>query len=148
MESLVLKIDQKIEDKKMVDRKQRQLPRGKMMIWDGGVESYLDFKRQMMDMLIYDSESLNLSTLKGQITGKEKNYIMDLLHNVDSIKEASEVLNTHFGDIKTMLPRLRVKLDKFPSFPEKEDIENSNIQAILNYYKTARNYHIQERAID
>ena len=31
MESLVLKIDQKIEDKKMLDSKQRQLPRGKMM---------------------------------------------------------------------------------------------------------------------
>ena len=148
MENLVLKIDQKIEDKKMLDRKQRQLPRGKMMTWDGGVESYLDFKRQMMDMLIYDSESLNLSSLKAQIVGKEKNYIMDLLHNVDSKEEAFEVLNTHFGDIRTVLPRLRVKLDKLPSFPEKEEIENSNIQSILNYYKTARNHGMHESAIN
>ena len=99
MESLMVKIDQKIEDKKMLDSKQRQLPRGKMMTWDRGVESYLDVKRQMLDMLIYDSESLNLSSLKAQIVGKEKGHIMDLLHNVDSKEEAFEVLYTHFGDI-------------------------------------------------
>jgi hypothetical protein len=119
-----------------------------MMTWDGGVESYLDFKRQMLDILIYDSESLNLSSLKAQIVGKEKGHIMDLLHNVDSKEEAFEVLNTHFGDIKTVLPRLRVKKDKLPSLPEKDEIENVNIQAILNYYKTARNHGMHESAIN
>ena len=41
--------------------------------------------------------------------GKEKGHIMDLLHNVDSKEEAFEVLNTHFGDIKTVRPRLKDK---------------------------------------
>ena len=118
------------------------------MSWDGNVESYVDFRRQMQDMLIYDSESLRLSTLKAQINGKEKSFISDLLYNVDSIEEAFSVLDTHYGDIRIVLPRLRAKLDKLPSHPIKETDENRNIQQILNYWKTARNHGIEERAVD
>ena len=78
-EDLIMQIDQQIEDRRIVDRKLRQLPRGEMMSWDGNVESYVDFRRQMQDMLIYDSESLCLSTLKAQISGKDKSFISDLL---------------------------------------------------------------------
>ena len=38
LEDLIMKIDAQIEDRKVVDRKLRQLPRGKIMIWDTGVE--------------------------------------------------------------------------------------------------------------
>ena len=65
-----------------------------------------------------------------------------------SINEAFSVLDTHFGDIRTVLPRLRAKLDKFPSHPEKKVEENKNIQHILNYWKTARNHGIEENAVD
>ena len=58
------------------------------------------------------------------------------------------VLDTHYGDIRTVLPRLRAKLDKLQSLPEKEEDENKNIQAILNYWKTSRNHGMEERAID
>ena len=54
---------------------------------------------------------------------------------MDSKEEAFSVLDAHFGDIKTVLPRLRGKLDKLPNFPEKEEIENSNIQHILSTTK-------------
>ena len=72
IQNLIMRIDQKLEDKKVFERKTRQLPRGKLMTWDGTCENYLDFKMQMNDFLIYDSEFLNLSTLKDQICGKEK----------------------------------------------------------------------------
>ena len=65
LEDQIMKIDQQIEARRVVDRKLKQLPRGKMMNWNCSVETYIDFKRQMKDMLIYDSESLRLSTLKG-----------------------------------------------------------------------------------
>ena len=78
-------------------------------------------------MLIYDSESLRLSTLKAQISGQDNNFIANLLYNVDSIEEAFSVLDTYFGDIRTVLPRLRAKLDKLPSHPDKEVDENKNI---------------------
>ena len=58
------------------------------------------------------------------------------------------MLDTHYGDIRTVLPRLRAKLDKLPSHPVKETDENRNIQQILNYWKTARNHGIEERAVD
>jgi hypothetical protein len=38
-------------------------------------------------------------------------------------EEAFEVLNTHFGDIKTVLPRLRVKLDKLQARPRKRRLK-------------------------
>ena len=51
------------------------------MSLDGNSESYVDFRMQMKDILIYDSESLHLSTLKVKISGKDKNFIADLLDN-------------------------------------------------------------------
>ena len=75
----------------------------------------------MENMLLYDCEYLNLSTLKDQIRGKEKNYILDLLHNDDDKTEAFAVLDLHFGDIRTVLPRMRMKLDKLTNFPETEE---------------------------
>ena len=75
LEGLIRQIDAKIEDVKTKERKLKQLPRGKMMIWDTNVESYHDWKHQMSDLLIYDSETLRLSTLKDQIKGKDKSFI-------------------------------------------------------------------------
>ena len=124
LEDLIMQIDQQIEERRVIDRKLKQLPRREMMTWDGNVESYVDFKRQMTDMLIYDSESLNLSILKAQIYGKDKPFIEDLLYNLDSIAEAFSVLDTLFGDTRTVLPRLRAKLDNLPSHPEREEDEN------------------------
>ena len=69
-----MKIDQQIEARRLVDRKLKKLPCGKMMIWNCSVETYIDFMHQMQDMLIYDSQSLRLCTLKDQIKGKEKHF--------------------------------------------------------------------------
>ena len=106
---------------------QGQRTQGKMMVWDTSVESYHDWKHQMQDMLIYDSDTLRLSTLKEQIKGKDKPFINDLLHNVEDLAEAFSVLDTHFGDVRTFLPRLRMKLDQLPSLPNQEEEENKNI---------------------
>ena len=76
LESLVTR---KLEEKKVFERKTRKLPRGKLITWDVAVEGYHDFKMQMDNMLIYNCEYLNLSTLKDQIRGKDKNYILNLL---------------------------------------------------------------------
>ena len=127
----------KLENVKTKERKLRQLPKGKMMVWDTSVESYHDWKHQMQDMLIYDSDTLRLSTLKDQIKGKDNPFINDLLHNVEDLAEAFSVLDTHFGDVRTVLPCLRMKLDKLPSLPNQEEEENKNIQGILNYWKNA-----------
>ena len=70
------------------------------------------------------------------------------MYNVDDLDEAFSVLDTHYSDIRTVLPRLRVKLDKLPSHPEREEDENKNIQHILNYWKNARNHGIEERAVN
>ena len=81
-------------------------------------------------MLLYDCEYLNLSTLKDQIRGKDKNHILTLLHNVVDKNEAFKVLDMHFGDIRTILPRLKVKLDKLNDFPETEAEQVDNVQCL------------------
>ena len=138
MENLISKIDKKLDDKKVFERKTRQLPRGNLLSWDGSVESYHDFKLQMTDMLIYDSEYLNLSTLKNQIKGKDRNHILNLLHNVESKTEAFSVLDMHFGVIENVLPRLQQKLDKLVNYPDSKQEQVSNMQVILNFYRSAK----------
>ena len=112
LENLIAKIDKKLEDKMILERKTRQLPRGKLLYWYGEVEGYHDFKLQMLDMLSYDSEYLNLSTLKDQIKGKDKAHIMNFLFNVEDVPEAFSVLDMHYGRIEIVLPRLKKKLDE------------------------------------
>ena len=43
IENLIVRVDKKLEEKKVVERLSRQLPRGKLVTWDGAVEGYLDF---------------------------------------------------------------------------------------------------------
>ena len=148
LEDLILKIDGQLEEKKLTDRRLKQLPRGKLMVWDGSVSQYIDFKTMMKEMLIYDSESLKLSTLKDCIQGKEKAFIAEMLYNVDSLEEAFQVLDTHYGDIRTVMPRLRAKLDKMPSYPENEEVENKNIQALLTYWQTAKKHNVEKSFVD
>ena len=76
IEAVLIEIGAKIEEKKKLNRKQQQLPRGKMMVWTGNLEDYASFKRCMKEMLVYDISDLNLSTLKNQITGKNKEQIL------------------------------------------------------------------------
>ena len=132
----------------MLERKTRQLPRGKLITWDGTVESYHDFKMQMNSFLVYDCEYLNLSTLKGQIQGKDKNHILTLLHNVEDKNECFQVLDMHFGNIRTTLPRLREKLNKLRDHPESKSEQVDNVQCLLNYYKTAKQHNLHESEIN
>ena len=102
----------------------------------------------MENMLQYDCEFLNLSTLKDQIRGKERAYIFDLLHNVDDKAEALAVLDLHFGDIRTVLPRLKMKLDKLMDFPDSEEGQVKNMQSLINYYKISKQHDLQDTAIN
>ena len=58
-----------------------------------------------------------------------------------SVAEAFNTLDYHYGDIQTVLPRLKQKLDALPAFPGDE---NKNIMSLLNYFKTARNNSVAE----
>ena len=58
----------------------------------------LDFRTAMHNLLVYDSEYLGLSTLKSQIVGKNKPYIMSLLLNVQKVKEAWLSLDREYGN--------------------------------------------------
>ena len=102
----------------------------------------------MDSFLVYDCQFLNLSTLKDQIRGKDKNHILNLLLNVEDKEEAWAVLDLHYGDIDTVLPRIRAKLNKLPDFPVSEADQVSNYQAILNYYKVAKQHQRHETSIN
>ena len=130
-------VDDKLDAKKQREVNQRQLPRGKLMTWNGEVDSFLDFRNQMKKMLNYDIEELNLSTLKGQIVGPLKAEVLSILYNVKDMKEAWRLLDMEYGDVLVVLPRLRAKLDALPDLPVEEEVEKDSIQEILNYCKTA-----------
>ena len=87
LEDIVICVDLQIERKKKLDRKQRQLPRGQLSTWNGDLETYADWKLCMQEMLVYDSERLNLSTLKSQIVGNQIPLILNLLYNVEDMAD-------------------------------------------------------------
>ena len=130
-------VDSKLDDKKQREVNQRQLPRGKLMTWDGKISTFLDFKNHMKKMLTYDVEELNISTLKGQIVGPRKSEILSILYNVSDMEEAWRLLDMEYGDVLVALPKLRANLDALPDLPVDEEVEKENIQEILNYCKTA-----------
>ena len=137
LDGLLDTVDTKLDTHKQREVKQRQLPRGKMMKWNGEVSSYLDFKNQLSKMLVYDIEELNVSTLKDQIIGPEKNHIHSILHNVTDMAEAWRRLDMEFGDILVVLPKLKEELDALPDLPTDEGVEKDNIEKIINYCTTA-----------
>ena len=108
--------------------------------WDGMCESYLDFKAAMMDLLVYDSEYLGLSTLKSQIVGENKAYVLSLLINVQKVKEAWLFLDHKFGNLDISQPTMLVELAKLKGEPTDKYSENKNILKILAFYNTARHH--------
>ena len=148
IETLLIEIDSKIEEKKKFSRRQQQLPRGKMMVWTGNLEDYVDFKRSMLEMLVYDVEDLNLSTLKNQITGKNKEQILDYICNVEDIQEAFQILDVHYGSIRTIIPKLKRQLNAMRNFPKNKEEENGNIQKILNFWKTMKSHKKEDSIIN
>ena len=74
----------------------------------------------MEEIVLYDSESLDLSTMKVQTM---HNGI-----NVEDLAEAFAVLNRHYGDLRTVLPRMKQKLSLLGNYPKNEEDENKNIQ--------------------
>ena len=103
-------VDSKLDDKKQREVNQRQLPRGKLMTWDGKISTFLDFKNHMKKMLTYDIEELNISTLKGQIVGPKKSEILSILYNVTDMEEAWRLLDMEYGDVLIALPSLEPTL--------------------------------------
>ena len=102
-------VDNKLDDKKQREVNQRQLPRGKLLTWDGKISSFLDFKNHMKKMLTYDVEELNISTLKGQIVGQRKSEILSILYNVSDMEEAWRLLDMEYGDVLVALPTPSLK---------------------------------------
>ena len=57
------------------------------------------------------------------------------------------MLDMHFDDLRTILPRLKAKLDKLNDFPETEAEQVDNVQGLLNSYKTAKQHGLHESEI-
>ena len=54
----------------------------------------------------------------------------------------------HNGRIETVLPRLKRKLDKLTTFPECKQEQVGNMQAILNFYRSAKQHNLHEQEIN
>ena len=77
------------------------------MVWDEDVMQYQSFKRQMMELLDYNNTSLELETLKQQIKGPKASEALKCLFNVRDITRAFKVLDSKYGDILMVFPRIK-----------------------------------------
>ena len=110
------------------------------MQWSGALEYYVDFKKSMLEMLCYDIQGLNLSTLKAQIVAKDKSTILDYLYNVEDIEKVFEIFDVHFGSIRTIILKLKRQMNAMKNFPKNREEENSKTQKMLNFYKIMKSH--------
>ena len=100
--------------------------------------SYLEFRSAMHDLLVYDLQYLGLNTLKAQIVGKNKSYIMSLLLNVQKVKEAWLALDREYGNLDLSQLGMLAELSKLcEREPADELAENKNIVKVLGFYNIA-----------
>ena len=85
--NLKRKITKQVDDLDKRDRESRQMPKSILPSWDGNQSTYLTFKAAITNVLCYDNQYLNISTLINQIKGTEKGKITNMLQNVNSLRE-------------------------------------------------------------
>ena len=141
----------KLDQLKEKQRKINQLPKGKLAVWDTNITTpgiYTQWRRDMKSNLIYDSETLKLTTLKNQITGSKKSFILKLLCYCETLDEALEELDSYFGDIRTVLPQMKRNLDKLHNEPTTREDENYNITELMMFYRAAKEENLHDIYID
>ena len=113
-------------------RNAKVLPKARLMVWDGDVMQYQSFKRQMMELLDYDNPSLELETLKLEIRGPKASEALKCPFNVRDKAHAFKVLDSKYGDILMVFPRIKADLEALKDLPTSMLEESANIQEIIN----------------
>ena len=101
----------------------------------------------MMALHDYDNPSLELETLKQQIKGQKASEALKCLFNVRDKAHAFKVLDSKYGDILMVFPRIKADLEALKDLPTSMLEESANIQEIINVTQTLEKYGKKE-AID
>ena len=147
--NLTISVDKKIAECDDLEQRRRMLPKAKLMVWDGDMRTYSDFRKVMSEMLNYGHADLDLETLKQQIVGGDKaKQALDCLFNVKDVTHAFEVLDRSYGNILMLLPQLKKDLDSdLRNLPMTRKEEGKNIQKIMDVIQTLIK-HGQKPAVD
>ena len=131
------------------EERRQQMPKAHLMTWDGSHCSFHDFRVNMLQMLRYGNEQLNLSSLKAQIQDcKEKPVILSRIENCTTVDSAFRQLEKFYGNIEIIQSKLRSQLDHLPEYPESLGDESDNVEKILNYMTKMRKFGIEGKYVD
>ena len=85
-----------------------------------------------MELLDYDNHSLEVEMLKLQIKGPKANKAMKCLYNECDKKHAFCILDSKYGDILMVFPRIKPYFEALKDLPTSMQEESSNIKEIIN----------------
>ena len=147
LQSLVRKIDDKLDDEDDKLLLQKKAPIISIAKWDSNPASYLKWSRNTRKRFenSYTDKEAATASIDQYVTGSERANVQKILYNCNSPEEAFRRLDQHYGNPLICLPRLREELHKLPDTPQDLRIEADNIQAILNYISTAELHGMQDQ---
>ena len=101
----------------------------------------------MKEVLVYDSEHLNISTLISSIVGSKRQKVLNAIRHKTSIKDIWRTLRRKFGSIDISQASLLKKLRMMNLRPKTDEEELVNLEKILEYIDLARRHNRLEKFI-
>ena len=141
LQKMKKRLAKEIDSKHRQMEQRRNLPKAVIPIFDTDhPESFLDFEYNMTNILVYDNEHLNISTLTSAIIGSQRQKVLNSIRHKTSIEDIWSILRRKFGSIDVSQASLLKKLRLMNPRPRTDEEEASNLQMILEYIDLAKRH--------
>ena len=93
LQKMKKRLAKEIDSKHRQMEQRRNLPKAVIPIFDTDhPESFLDFEYNMTNILVYDNEHLNISTLTSAIIGSQRQKVLNSIRHKTSIEDIWSIL--------------------------------------------------------
>ena len=96
---------------------------------------FLSFHFAFSEAFRYQDDRIKVESYKQAIVGPERKSVLRLLGGVQNdFNEVAKIMMKRFGDIDSLLPGERKKIENLPSYPSADREEEQNLLTILEFW--------------